>query len=87
MSRFAAEAKYSSEKETMEAPRTVVVRFVVVEKVESICEGMIVEIDVCGLVVEVGEDEGRILSLLVCVESEGISIAVQISKDFQCQLM
>ena len=36
MSRLEAEAKYSSEKETMDAPRTVVVTFVEVEKAVSI---------------------------------------------------
>jgi hypothetical protein len=78
VSRFAAEAKYSSEKERMEAPRTVVAMLVVVEKVESIAETEIGVIDICGLAVEVGGEEGRILSLRVSVDREGISIAVQL---------
>lgn len=78
MSRFAAEAKYSSEKERMEAPRTVVAIFVVAEKVESIAEAGIAVIDICGLAVEAGGEEGRILSLRVSMDREGISIAVKL---------
>lgn len=36
MSRFAADAKYSSLRDRIEAPRTIVLRFVCVEKVVSI---------------------------------------------------
>lgn len=68
MSRLEARAKYSSERERMEAPRTVVVRFVVVEKVVSIkVEG-----------IGVMEVEGRILSSMVSGGKVGISMVVKI---------
>ena len=62
MSRFEADAKYSSEKDTIDAPRTVVVMFVEVENVVSMREagtGVTVTLDV------EEPDEGRTFSTTV----------------------
>lgn len=75
VSRFEAEAKNWSEKETTDAPRTEVVRFVVLEKVVSICEAGTELTDSWGLVVGVAKDKGRIFSSTVSGGMEGISIA------------